>query len=175
MAISWELLNLQYIYYAFRWLISVSHWRLACCIDCFVTVWTSEMVIEFMCFSQPQALSTGSHNTRNVPSTKYTKKIGRLVVSITNLKIHIINAWCSMWSLQAEIQFHIMSLWSLQKFTWAERWNNSLKAYFRYKCNCTIKRKREDKAKGSSPSSWEKSISPKLFKDNIKWREAFAR
>ena len=133
------------------------------------------MVIEFICFSQPQALSTGSHNTRNVPSTKNTKKIGRLVVSITNLKIHIINAWCSMWSLQAEIQFHIMSLWSLQKFTWAERWNNSLKAYFRYKCNCTIKRKREDKAEGSSPSSWEKSISPKLFQDNIKWREAFAR
>ena len=148
-----------------------------CKVECFVGVRAPKpaKIIEMIWFSDPQVLSTGSNDTRHFPSAKYTKKIGRLVVSITNLKIHIINAWCCMWSPQAEIQFHIMSLWSLQKFTWAERWNNSLKAYFRYKRNCKIKRKRDKKVGDSSPLSWEKSISPKLLKDNIKWREAFAR
>ena len=105
-----------------------------CKVECFVGVRAPKpaKIIEKIWFSDPQVLSTGSNNNRHVPSTKYTKKIGRLLVSITNLKIHIINGWCCMWSPQAEIQFHIMSLWSLQKFTWAERWNNSLKAYFRY-------------------------------------------
>ena len=110
---------------------------LACCISCFVTVWTAEnvmkqRVIEFIWFSQPQVLSTGSHNTRNIPPTKYTEKIGRLVISIANLKVHVINAWCWIWSLQGEIQFHVMSFWSLQELSWVKRWDNSLKAYFHY-------------------------------------------
>ena len=68
-----------------------------CKVKCFVGVRApkpAKIIIEMIWFSDPQVLSTGSHNNRNVPSTKYTKKIGRLVVSITNLKVLIINAGC---------------------------------------------------------------------------------
>ena len=65
-----------------------------CKVECFVGVRAPKPVKIMGWFSDPQVLSSGSHNNRDVPSTKYTKKIGRLVVSITNLKVLIINAGC---------------------------------------------------------------------------------
>ena len=65
-----------------------------CKVECFVGVRAPKPANIMNRFSDPQVLSTGSHNNRIVPSTKYTKKIGRLVVSITNLKVLIINAGC---------------------------------------------------------------------------------
>lgn len=77
-------------------------------------------------------MSTRSHDTRNVSSTKSAKEIGRHVVSITKLKVHIITAGLSIGNLQGEIQLHIMPFWSLQKLAQGKLWHNSVKAYFRH-------------------------------------------